>query len=155
MEEQVNNPDIKLAVDCHSMATKSPPIEADAGAVRPLICLGNLGDENGEIEPVFNRVTCDPELIRFMANEFRIVFQHEDLEVAPPAIATVNVPFNGGNITRRYGGRGTPFVQIEMSRALYLTEEYFDEKNLKVKESRIKDLNEKVWTVLSNTASNL
>ena len=155
MEEQIKNPDIKLAVDCHSMAAKSPPIEADAGAVRPLICLGNLGDENGEIEPVFNRVTCDPELIRFMANEFRIVFQHEDLEVAPPAIATVNVPFNGGNITRRYGGRGTPFVQIEMSRALYLTEEYFDEKNLKVKESRIKDLNEKVWTVLSNTANNL
>jgi N-formylglutamate amidohydrolase len=65
------------------------------------------------------------------------------------------VPFNGGNITRRYGGRGTPFVQIEMSRALYLTEEYFDEMNLKVKESRIKDLNEKVWTVLSDTASNL
>ena len=155
MEEQIKNPDIKLAVDCHSMAAKSPPIEADAGAVRPLICLGNLGDENGEIEPVFNRVTCDPELIRFMANEFRIVFQHEGLEVAPPAIATVNVPFNGGNITRRYGGRGTPFVQIEMSRALYLTEEYFDEKNLKVKESRIKDLNEKVWTVLSNTAGNL
>ena len=49
MEEQIKNPDIKLAVDCHSMAAKSPPIEADVGAVRPLICLGNLGDENGEI----------------------------------------------------------------------------------------------------------
>jgi hypothetical protein len=48
-----------------------------------------------------------------------------------------------------------PFVQIEMSRALYLTKKYFDETALKVKESRIKDLNEKVWTVLSNTVSNL
>ncbi len=155
MEEQIKNPDIKFAVDCHSMAAKSPPIEADAGAVRPLICLGNLGDENGEIEPVFNRVTCDPELIRFMADECRIVFQHEDLEVDPPALATMNVPFNGGNITRRYGGRGVPFVQIEMSRALYLTRNYFDETNLEIKESRIKDLNEKVWKVLSNTAGNL
>lgn len=155
MEEQIKNPNIKLAVDCHSMAAKSPPIEADAGTVRPLICLGNLGDENGEIEPVFNRVTCAPELIRFMANEFRVVFQHEDLEVDVPAIATMNVPFNGGNITRRYGGHGVPFLQIEMSRALYLTKKYFDDTSLKVKKSRIKDLNEKVWKVLSNTVKNL
>jgi len=155
MEELIKNPDIKLAVDCHSMAAKSPPIEADAGAVRPLICLGNLGDENGEIEPIFNRVTCAPEVIRFMADEFRNVFQYEDLEVDPPAIATINVPFNGGNITRRYGGRGVTFVQIEMSRALYLSKNYFDETNLQVKESRIKDLNEKVWKVLANTIRNL
>ena len=155
LEEQIKNPNIKLAVDCHSMAAKSPPIEADAGVVRPLICLGNLGDENGEIESVFNRITCAPEAIRFMADEFRHVFQYEDLEVDPPAIATMNVPFNGGNITRRYGGRGVTFVQIEMSRALYLSKNYFDETNLQVKESRIKDLNEKVWKVLSNTIRNL
>ncbi len=90
-----------------------------------------------------------------MAGEFRIVFQHEDLEVDPRALATMNVPFNGGNITRRYGGRGVPFVQIEMSRALYLTKNYFDETNLTVKETRIKDLNEKIWKVLSNTVINL
>jgi len=155
MEEQIKNPAVKLAVDCHSMAAKSPPIEADAGAVRPLICLGNLGDENGDIEPVFNRVTFSPELIKFMAEEFKTVFEHEDLEVDPPAAATMNVPFNGGNITRRYGGRGVPFVQIEMSRALYLSKNYFDEAGLKVKDSRIKDLNTKIWKVLSNTVKNL
>ncbi|MFC2152445.1 N-formylglutamate amidohydrolase [Bacteroidota bacterium] len=155
MEEQIKNPAIKLAVDCHSMSATSPPIEADAGAVRPLICLGNLGDENGEIESVFNRITCDPELIKFMADEFRLVFQYEDLEVVPPAIATTNVPFSGGNITRLYGGQGVPFVQIEMSRALYLSKDYFDETNFTVKESRLKDLNEKIWKVLSNTLKNL
>ena len=155
LEEQIRNPKIKLAIDCHSMAAKSPPIEKDAGTVRPLICLGNLGDGNGEIEPVFNRVTCDPELIRFMADEFKIVFQHEDLEVEPPAISTMNIPFNGGHITRRYGGRGIPFVQIEMSRALYLNKSFFDESNLIVNESRIEDLNEKVWQVISNTVRNL
>jgi len=48
-----------------------------------------------------------------------------------------------------------PFVQIEMSRALYLTKNCFDEIRLKVKESRIQDLNKKVWRVLSNTVKNL
>jgi formiminoglutamase len=155
MGEQIKNPKFRLAVDCHSMAAKSPPIEADAGTIRPLICLGNLGDEFGQIEPVLNRVTCDPELIKFMADEFKILFQHEDLDIDPPDIATMNVPFNGGNITRRYGGQGVPFVQIEMSRALYLSKKYFDETSLKVKESRIKDLNNKIWKVLSNTVKNL
>jgi len=42
-----------------------------------------------------------------------------------------------------------------MSRALYLTKKYFDETNLEVKESRIKDLNDKVWKVLANTVRNL
>lgn len=155
LKEHANKPNIRLVVDCHSMAAKSPPIEADADTVRPLICLGNLGDENGEIEPVFNRVTCDPELIRFMAEEFRIVFRHEDLEVDPPAVAAINVPFNGGYITRSYGGGGVPFVQIEMSRALYLNKTYFDETGLTVKESRIKDLNEKIWKILCNAVKNL
>lgn len=155
LAETVADPDVRLLIDCHSMAALSPPIEEDEGTVRPLICLGNLGDEYGEIESVFNRVTCEPELIRFMADEFRIVLQHEEVEVSPPAAATMNVPFNGGYITRNYGGKGVPVVQIEMSRALYLTGRDFDKDRLTVQERRIKDLNEKVWKVISRTADNL
>jgi len=155
LEAMIKAPGLKLAVDCHSMAAKSPPIEKDAGTVRPLVCLGNLGDERGEIEAVFGRVTCDPALLRFMADEFVRVFRNEDLEVVPPAVTTMNIPFNGGYITRRYGGGDVPFVQIEMSRALYLSGDWFDEETLTVKESRIADLNAKVWKVLSNTVENL
>ncbi len=155
LEERVGRSEFSLAVDCHSMAAQSPPIEEDAGAVRPLICLGNLGDERGEIEAEFKRVTCDPELIRFMADEFRTAFRHEDLQLEIPAAATLNVPFNGGYITRRYGGGRLPFVQIEMSRALYLAEPYFDEDSLRIKDSRISDLNAKVWRVLDKTAKNI
>jgi len=67
----------------------------------------------------------------------------------------MNVPFNSGNITRCYGNKGVPLVQIEMSRALYLSKAYFYETNLAVKGSRIKDLNDKTWKVLSNTVKNL
>ena len=48
-----------------------------------------------------------------------------------------------------------PFVQIEMSRALYLTKPYFDETTLTVNEKRLIDLREKVWKVLSRTTANL
>jgi formiminoglutamase len=155
LAEAVADRDVRLLVDCHSMAAYSPPIEEDEGTVRPLICLGNLGDEHGEIESVFNRVTCEPDLIRFMADEFMVVLQHEEVEVSPPAVVAMNVPFNGGYITRNYGGRGVPVVQIEMSRALYLNARDFDEGRLTVQEGRIKDLNEKVWKVISRTADYL
>jgi len=155
LEEKLKTSGLKLILDCHSMAAQSPPIEKDAGAIRPLVCLGNLGDENGEIEPVMDRITCEPSLIRFMAEEFKRVFANEDLEVDPPAVATMNVPFNGGYITRRYGGRGIPLVQIEMSRALYLNKASFDESTLTVGKSRIDDLNSKVWKVISKTVAGL
>ena len=155
LEREIDNPDIRLVVDCHSMAAQSPPIEADEGAIRPLICLGNLGDVNGEIEQEFNRVTCDPELVEFMADEFRIVFRHEDLEIDPPSVATMNDPFNGVYITRTHSGKGVPVVQIEMSRAFYLNKRCFDETTLVVDEARIRDLNNKVWKVLSKAVDNL
>jgi len=155
IEEELHNPRLRMMIDCHSMAAVSPPTEEDAGTVRPLICLGNLGDANGEVEPTFNRVTCKPELIRFMVDEFATVFGNEDVEVEPPAVVTMNIPFNGGHITRIYGRGRIPVVQIEMSRALYLGREVFDENTLTAKESRIHDLNDKVWRVLKNTTRNL
>ncbi|MCP3913954.1 MAG: N-formylglutamate amidohydrolase [bacterium] len=155
MAESLKRADVKMGVDCHSMAAVSPPIEADAGTPRPLICVGNLGGADGEVAPPFNRITCSAELIRFMADEFANVLQHEDVEIEVPALATANVPFSGGRITQDMGGAGIPFVQIEMSRALYLSKAHFDESTLEVDGARIRDLNAKVWRVLEKAVRNL
>ena len=155
LDRAIARDDVRLGVDCHSMAAVSPPIEKDAGTARPLICLGNLGDGAGEICEPFNRLTCPPEMILFVAQEFCRVFEHEDVEIEVPAVATANIPFSGGYITRRVGAAEKPFFQIEMSRALYLTSKGFDERTLDVAESRIKDLNAKVWQVLERTARSL
>ncbi|MCD4748637.1 MAG: N-formylglutamate amidohydrolase [Thermoanaerobaculales bacterium] len=155
LAEAIARDDVLMGVDCHSMVAVSPPIEADAGTARPLLCLGNLGDADGEICEPFNRITCPPEMIRFVAEEFTRVFEHEDVEIEVPGVATANVPFSGGYITRTVGGGETPFFQIEMSRALYLTKRFFDEEHLEVDERRINDLRTKVWGVLERTVRNL
>jgi formiminoglutamase len=155
LESWLESEELKFGVDCHSMAALSPPIEEDAGTVRPLICLGNLGDDGGNITPEFGRITCSTEMIGFMCEEFARSFEHEDLEIEPPALSTMNVPFNGGYITRRMGNRTIPFVQIEMSRALYLQKRFFDEDTLEIDDRRIQDLNAKVWRVLKKVAPNL
>ena len=145
----------RLGVDCHSMAAVAPPIEADAGTPRPMFCLGNLGDERGHPAAPDGRASCSEEMLRFMVDEFRRAFRHEDVDLAIPAVAAMNVPFSGGRITRAMAEHGVPFVQIEMSRALYLAKPYFDERKLEVDDSRIRDLNAKVWRVLKNTVVNL
>lgn len=155
LDDAMNRKDIMMGVDCHSMAAVSPPIERDAGVPRPLICLGNLGDSRGEVTEPFYRTTCPADMVQFMADSFRQVFQHEDVDLEIPSVAAINVPFNGGHITHRLGLDSKPFVQIEMSRALYLNARYFDEDSLEMDDRRIRDLNTKVWNVLSKTAKNL
>jgi len=155
LTEAMAREDVRLGVDCHSMAAVAPPIEEDAGTARPLICLGNLGDGAGEVGEPFHRITCPPEMIRFMVEEFSRVFEHEDVEIEVPAVASANIPFSGGHITQTAGSGDKPFLQIEMSRALYLTPPVFDEDTLEVDDRRIKDLNTKVWQVLERTVENL
>jgi formiminoglutamase len=155
LQDALMGDDIRLGVDCHSMAAVSPPIEKDAGAPRPLICLGNLGDSQGLPGPPHNRVTCSQEILFFMREEFERVFQHEDVDLEPPAICSTNEPFEGGYITRQMGGKDVPFVQIEMSRALYIAQPHFDAASLQISDKRIGDLNRKVWRVLQNTVRNL
>ena len=145
--------DIRMGVDCHSMAAVSPPIEKDAGTPRPLFCLGNLGDGKGEICEPFNRLTCPPEMIRFVTEEFERVFRHEDVELDVPAVSSANIPWSGGYITQRVGGGPIPFFQIEMSRVLYLAKPHYDDETLEIDERRIRDLNEKVWSVLKKTVA--
>jgi formiminoglutamase len=93
---------VRLGVDCHTMAAVGPPIGPDAGAARPSVC---LGDARGTTLPF--------GWMRKLAKCFRQAFG--------PDVA-VNEPFSGGYITRRHG-RERPWVQVELSRAPFLSDD--------------------------------
>lgn len=61
---------------------------------------------------------------------------------------TINNPFKGGFITRNYGNNPLPWIQIEMNRKIYLSEEYFDYRTLKMRGDRLTELNGKLREVL-------
>ena len=146
--------DIKLGVDCHSMAAVTPTIGVEgAGKPRSLICLGNLGDANGNLCLPHNRLSCSTELIQYARDSFVEIFRHEDVEIEVPSVCAINVPyeggyFEGGYITRIMGYEDIPFFQLEMSRSLYLSDKYFNKSTLEVSDNRIKDLNNKIWKIL-------
>jgi len=126
------DPDVALGLDCHSMAAVAPEIAPDPGRPRPSFC---LSDAHG--------ATCPPDWTARIAACFAEAF-----ELAPDEVA-VNRPFSGGYITRRYGLKPRPWLQIEMSRALYLAPPWFDPETLTVDPARLAELNRRFHAALA------
>jgi formiminoglutamase len=91
--------EVRLCVDCHTMAATGPLIGPMAGEERPHGC---LGDANGATLP---RGWMDR-----LAECFRTTFGDS---------VCVNSPFAGGYITRTHGRR-RPWLQLELSRGEFL-----------------------------------
>ena len=124
---------VKIAFDCHSMLPVGPPGTKDAGRPRPLICIGNNGDREGEPRKG-SLATCSGPWVRMLADAFRDEFSLHD-EVA------INLPYLGGFITNaHYWHTGIPFVQLEVNRSLY--EQQGDEGK------KIEQLRDNIWSAL-------
>ena len=135
IRQALNNKNVFIALDCHSMAAIAPEVSPDRGNERPLI---NLGDAEG--------MACPPEITEQLRRSFMKVFGFQANEV------TINKPFKGGFITRNYGNKPIPWIQIEMNRKLYLSEEYFDYGSLQMKGQRLIELNMSFRKVLLDFA---
>jgi formiminoglutamase len=90
--------EVRLAIDCHTMAAHGPPVGPDPGAERPRVCLSNADG------------TCPQAWIEALAECFERAFD---------APASINEPFTGGYITRRHAAE-MPWVQLELSRAPFV-----------------------------------
>lgn len=128
---ETDRSDLRICLDCHSMVETGPAISPDSGKKRPLICLGN---RFGEAAP--------QELIEKFRSCFADAFELNEADVS------INKPFAGGFITRNYGMRPLPWIQIEMNRALYLRDPYFDPAALTVSGAITDDLKAKFYLAL-------
>lgn len=131
IEDNLKSDNIILALDCHSMAVIGPEISPDKGKPRPMV---NLGDAEGK--------ACNPKITTLLKHNFMDVFGFNDFEVS------INKPFKGGYITRKYGNNPKPWIQIELNRKLYLSTELFDYSKLKMKTNKLNELNTKFREVL-------
>ena len=90
----------RLAIDCHTMAAEGPPVGPDAGRERPWICLG------------YGEGTCPHRWIEALKACFEDLIGNR---------VTINDPFSGGYITR-YHSSEMPWLQLELSRAPFLSD---------------------------------
>ena len=119
--------DLQLGLDCHSMASLAPNISPDGNnKKRPLFCLSNQDGKTSTEERILLLASCISESFEIEKSNIKI-----------------NDPFHGGYITKTYGNNPIPWIQIEMSRELYLVKPWFDESTLSIEPHRLKDLNKK------------
>ncbi|MDD1657785.1 MAG: N-formylglutamate amidohydrolase [Methanomicrobiales archaeon] len=103
---------IRIGVDCHTMLPVGPPAHRDAGRRRPLICLGNNGDAEGDPLPG-TLTTCPPSWLQVLSREFSREFPGD-------GAVRLNDPFAGGFVCiMHFWRRGIPWIQIEVNRGLY------------------------------------
>ena len=125
IQKSIRELDLQLCLDCHSMAETAPDISPDGNKKkRPLFCLSN---QDGK--------TSSAEMIELLADCVSDSFSIDRNDVS------LNDPFKGGHITRTYGGNPLPWIQIEMNRSLYLSEEWFDHDTLTIDKKRLGELN--------------
>jgi formiminoglutamase len=135
IDELLDDPEIVVALDCHSMLESSPPISNEPGKPRPLICLSNRGDSNGKPTEERGPVTCPPEWINELAVCFEEIFGEQG-EIK------INDPFSGGyNSYLHFKNKNKSWIQVEINRSLYLNDKYFDKNDLKVEQRRLRDIN--------------
>lgn len=131
--EGVTQPDIILALDCHSMAEIAPIMSPDTGLKRPQITLSNV---NGK--------ACRSKITEVLADCFQEAFNIDSTDVC------LNRPFKGGYITKKYGNNPIPWIQIEINRSFYLKSPWFDNKALTINPQRLSELNRKFASTLIN-----
>jgi formiminoglutamase len=113
------------------MAEQAPPIAAQAGQRRPLICLGNAHGES-----------CPMPMAETLAACFREVFMLDEVQV------TLNEPFSGGFITRTHGNNPIPWIQLEINRSLYLRPPWFDGAKWTISRDRLAEVSSMILSVL-------
>jgi formiminoglutamase len=143
--------EVRLLVDCHTMSGTGPPAAKDAGARRPLICLSNLGDENGNAGR-HGRTSVPQAVLERLRDIMADVFAPEFASSDHLHPITLNRPFLGGHITRHYSARGLWVVQVELSKDLYLHPRWFDPSSRSMDGGRLSDLNAMVRTALADLA---
>ncbi len=135
LEALADSPDLRLGIDCHSMAAVAPAIAPRPGEPRPLFCLSNA---NGDTAP--------DELLRELADALADSFECDRADIL------LNDPFQGGFITRWHGRRfasgGLPWLQIEMNRSWYLAEPWYDASTQTVQPQRLRELNQRMRAAL-------
>lgn len=123
LSRAVTMPGLKLALDCHSMLPEGPRIGPDHHCQRPLICLSNCRD-----------TTCPRDVTAKFASCLRQAFQ------LPEEAVQINEPFSGGYITRTYGGKPIPWLQVEINRSLYLEDPPFGQYGPNVRRDSLRQL---------------
>ncbi|NOX63615.1 MAG: N-formylglutamate amidohydrolase [Chloroflexi bacterium] len=148
LAELARDSNIKLVLDCHSMAAVGPKHYDDPNALRPRACVSNLGDANGEMEEQRARLSSRPDAARTLAAALAAVLADAPALARTGEPVRINSPFRGGWDIWAHGGRHQAWFMLEISRALYVGEQNAHTPVRPPNLERLADLRERIWKAI-------
>ena len=135
----LENPAVKLGLDCHSMLPENPFDET--AEKRPLFCISNRGGKAGEL--VKEPLSAPRELLLSFKESLEKEFGKGSVQL--------NDPFSGGYITRYFGmKKNVPWIQLEVNRSLYLPSEGpITESPGEEHREKVKELNRRIFKAIT------
>jgi len=119
LAEASQNRGLILGLDCHTMLELAPQSSPRPLEKRPLVCLSNRGDQNGD--KLDEPLSAPPDLLRALGNALERRLREVKKDRSVPIIA-LNQPFRGGYVVRKNRDLGLiPWIQVEFNRSLYLS----------------------------------
>ena len=144
LQEAIQNPEIKILFDCHSLAPMGPSGAPDPMKWRKDIVLANNGNSRGEKDPSLGEITCPSNTLHMMKE----ILNESGFSVS------VNQPYSWGFITTHYGHelveRGKMAVQMEINQQLYV-----DDKTRQLDRFRLGDAANRLQKVFREIAGRI
>ena len=143
-----NDPQVKLVIDCHSMASEGPSHYDDPGRVRPRVEVANMGDIYGNIYPPRKRITASPDFTIAFAEALGDRLSDVSALANVGVYTAVNTPFWGGWDLWQHGGHQQPWVMIEINRGLYVGQQTAVSPIVPPDQERITQLQQRIWDAI-------
>lgn len=153
--------EVKLFIDCHSMAQHGPTAYHDAGQARPLICVANLGDKNGEPTEQFGWTFMFSSTVAKVVELAADLFADMSLLNPNPGstpVALLNQPFWGSyvivhhfhppKLNERFAARGLnppARIMVEVNRGLYVGDQTGQSEILEPNWERIGEIRKRLY----------
>jgi N-formylglutamate amidohydrolase len=145
LDEITRDERVKLVIDAHSMAAVGPNKYDDPGAKRPCVSVSNMGDENGNVLAMRERITAPAELTRWLAHHLGQAFAKIPPLTETELVGKVNTPFWGGWDIIAHGGHRQPWYMIEVNRALYVGAQTSSSPIVPPNAGHIQQLRQTIW----------
>ena len=120
----------RLILECHTHMPVGPANAPDSGMPRPLVITGYTADNRTELTR-----TATVDMAMSLASFMGKALEKEGDTVT--ASYSLDNKHNTGYILNTYGGAKTPMLYLSISRSLFLTDRYFDIKNMEIDTRRL------------------
>jgi N-formylglutamate amidohydrolase len=124
--------EIRLVIECHTVAAAGSPSDDDADVPRPLFSIQTKRDDGSSLTDV-----CDSRTAESLLSHVRKALSGEKHALREPF--TVSGRGISGNLCREFSGK-IPYMRVNLSRALFLNDEYFNQDFAKVDGLRLSQL---------------